>query len=281
MSDYESSRSSASSDNLAVKQRFGEACILCGYPFRVDVVKILAEGASADQVENLVCFCPNHRREYEAGAFAIVPSPNVRKQMKEHEVQDFEMRQRIVSEGSPDPGRSLLMPPQLLCEFEYVPITVPYYLCVHNKTSLLPETFVYTSVNLDIANLKEYPLRRWDVSVYATLMAAYEPLRNPDCIASARSHAAFNEVVELLDLYKRHAGTEAPEPLREDEATGDEVEEEDDGQGSFEYDDPVITPAILSSRLRWTPAMAAYSEEGSMRWATSSDFVRDPDDPQE
>ncbi|KIO32385.1 hypothetical protein M407DRAFT_241461, partial [Tulasnella calospora MUT 4182] len=175
-------------------------------------------------------------------------------------------------------------------EFEYVPITVPYYPKFHNKTPLLQEAFAYNSQNV---GMKEYPLRRWEVSVYAALMAAYDPLRNPDRLLSARSDAAFNEVVELVNLYKRHTATQA----QGSEAAGEEVEGEDPGDGSYDLksestgterpdlsdydDDPVVTPAALSGRLRSTPAMAAYSKEGSMRFATSSDFVRDPDDPQE
>ncbi|KAG8938556.1 hypothetical protein FRC04_008340 [Tulasnella sp. 424] len=44
-------------------------------------------------------------------------------------------------------------------------------------------------------------------------------------------------------------------------------------------DDPVVTPAVLSSRLRWIPIKSEYGDVGSMRFATSSDFVRDINEP--
>ncbi|KAG8896402.1 hypothetical protein FRC01_011837, partial [Tulasnella sp. 417] len=236
---------SSSTDDSAVKERFGEACILCGYPVRVDVVEILADSASVRILDDLVesavlkappllarsiakmpsqaaqtsqrahstpsSVCPKHRIEHELGLFTIVPSPSVRKQMKEHEKQDIELRQQAVNAGLPDPGRRLLMPPELPCEFEYVPVTVPFYKQVHNATPLLPETFIYNSQNTRMdANMqtfrdivvKEYPLRRWEVSVYAALMAACETLGNPGRIRSDRWDTALNEVTELVDLYK-------------------------------------------------------------------------------
>ncbi|KAG8900848.1 hypothetical protein FRC00_010816 [Tulasnella sp. 408] len=185
------------------------------------------------------------------------------------------------------------MPPELPCEFEYIPITVPYYLNVHNRTSLLPETFPYNSQSRE--GMKELPLRRWEVSVYAALMAACESLRDPGRILSTRSDAAFNEVTELVTMYRRRTMTQVQASPGGATAAG-EIEGLRDGNDDLEsestnterpdpvdYDDePVVTPAVLSSRMQWTPAMSAYSSEGSMRFATSSDFVRDPsDEPQE
>lgn len=85
-----------------------------------------------DDYENLVCcmfethridtpanlrsscpVCPTHLREYTTGQLTIVPSPQVRRKMIQHELDDFERRQRAVSGGEPDPGRTLLMPPQV------------------------------------------------------------------------------------------------------------------------------------------------------------------------
>ncbi|KAG9037368.1 hypothetical protein FS837_001446 [Tulasnella sp. UAMH 9824] len=310
MYNLESSSSSSSNENLAIKQRFGSACIICGYTGTVEVAKILADSAllqklrkwscelsgfRADHFKNLVCFCPDHHEEYKAGAFVIVPSPNVRKQMKEHEVRDLELRQRAIDMGLSDPGRHLLMPPELPYEFEYVPITVPYYLYIHNSTSLLPKTFLYNSQKG--AGMEELPLRPWEVSVYAALMAACEFLRDPGRILSPQSDAAFNEVTELVTMYRQHTATQVQASPGEAEAVGEEVEEGlGDGNDDLEsqstntgepdpedYDDePAVTPNILSSRIRWTPAMSAYSSEGFMRFATSSDFVRDPlGEPQE
>ncbi|KAG8894898.1 hypothetical protein FRC01_012685 [Tulasnella sp. 417] len=46
-------------------------------------------------------------------------------------------------------------------------------------------------------------------------------------------------------------------------------------------DDPVVTPAVLSSRINWRPTESRYGDEGSMRFATSSDFVTNPKELQE
>lgn len=46
-------------------------------------------------------------------------------------------------------------------------------------------------------------------------------------------------------------------------------------QGLLAEDDPVVTPAVLSSRLRWSAVKSEYGDVGSMRFATSSDFVKD------
>ncbi|KAG8900849.1 hypothetical protein FRC00_010817 [Tulasnella sp. 408] len=250
--------------------------------------------------------------------------------MKEHEVLDFELRQQAVSMGWGDPRRTLLMPPQvslipvtpdipvsanpsqLSYEFEYVPMTVPFYVETHTETPLYPETFIFSSqntfagdtlhigdtlhvgtgANLKSIQVREYPLRNWEVSVYAALMAAVEPLRTPDRLRDARSDAAFNEITELVDLYKRHSVTQGEESPKEAEVEEELGNENDDLESEstdaerpdqFDYDDePAVTPAILSSRIQWTPAMPAYSSEGYMRFAAWSDFVRDPsDEPQE
>ncbi|KAG8904861.1 hypothetical protein FRC00_013700 [Tulasnella sp. 408] len=272
MYDFESSSGSSNYEHLAIKQRFGSVCILCGYPAHtVEVVEILADGAS------------------KAGMFAIVPSPNVRKQMKEHEVRHFELRQRAISMGVSDPGRHLLMPPEVS--------SAPY--CPERQSQGMLSSF-RANLNTFLSpqnrkGMKKLPLRRWEVSVYAALMAACKSLRDPGRIHSTRSNAAFNEVTELVTMYGRRTVTQVQAspggPIAAGEVEGlsdgnDDPESEStntERPDPVDYDDePVVTPAILSSRMRWTPAMSAYSLEGSMRFATSSDFVREPsDEPQE
>lgn len=126
-------------------------------------------------------------------------------------------------------------------------------------------------------------------------MAACESLRDPGRVLSTRSDAAFNEVTELVTMYKRHTAKQVQASPGEATAAGEDVEglgdENDDIESEstnterpdpVDYnDEPAVTPAVLSSRMRWSPTMSAYSSEGSMRFATSSDFVRDPDEPQE
>ncbi|KAG8906315.1 hypothetical protein FRC01_008057 [Tulasnella sp. 417] len=306
MSYFESSYRSSSRDDIAVKERFGEACILCGFPDGVDVAEILADSASlgqlqrwsnqleefqTDDVENLVCckpsqaeqtsqrahstpssVCSKHRMEYQLGLFTIVPSPRVRKRMKEHEKQDLKRRQQAFNAGFPDTGRRLLMPPELPSEFEYVPITVPFYQLLHRATRLLPETFLFnsqnarmektTSMRRDIV-VKEYPLRRWDVSVYAALMAASGTLRNPERIRSVRWDAALREVTELVDLYKLGPKINVQESPRRSDAP------------DLLADARQYYSIPVPSRGLWTATGSANSRQGSMRFASSSDFITD------
>ncbi|KAG8944670.1 hypothetical protein FRC04_001634 [Tulasnella sp. 424] len=248
-------------------------------------------------------------------------------QMREQDIQDFEVCQRAVASGFPDPGRKLLMPPQLPYEFEYIPLVVPRYHQVCDKKSSSPALF-------SSQETEEYPLRRWEISVYAALLAAHQPLANPVHIRSTRSDAAFREVVELVNLYRRRINpTPPPEPMTDQErarlqadlaiidraypprdtmmqvweSPDEDFEQEssvntptsrindlwsdEDIMGTMNttttdlpdsYDDPVVTPAVLSTRLYWRPPRRSeYGEEGSMRFATSSDFTVDPDEPQE
>ncbi|KAG8944669.1 hypothetical protein FRC04_001633 [Tulasnella sp. 424] len=351
----------ARNQERAVKQRFGDACILCGYGQNaelVDVAPILAKrnvkhirslrewstqlaDFSPDQDDNLVCFCPNHHWEWMNGYFTIVPSPMVRKQMKEKEIEDFELRQQAVNNGSEDPGRKLLMPPQLPNEFEYIPVTGLPLLQIHNETPSLPETFAFFNEEieeappirgLEVLEVKKYPLRHWEIPVYAVLLAAYEPLNSSVPFKSAQSDAAVSEVTELVHMYLRPLTPtpSLPEPLSDqtitqiqadlatvqtvypagdtmvqawespDEAVGqgssmdnpagriDDLGRDEDAMEPMDAeaadfpdsdDDTVVTPAVLASRLQWRHPRLGHGL-GSMRLATSADFIIDPDEPQ-
>lgn len=94
--------------------------------------------------------------------------------MREQEIQDFELCQRAVANGSPDPERRLLMPRQMSVaymnspvfrfsmtvapasyELEEIPVAVPLYYRVHNKTPSPAETFLFSG-----QEMKKYPPHR-------------------------------------------------------------------------------------------------------------------------
>lgn len=210
---------------------------------------------------------------------------------------------------------------QLPYEFEYVPVEVPLYYECHTATQFYPETFLFSSQDID-----GYPLRRWEVSIYAVLMASCPTLASPARIISARSDAAQDDVNQLIRLYQRRLTAPSRSntlSLQESTAiptfisssqqfrnTVTRVQESPSGpatvgnntgeQGSLmggmadegydllkgggsakaetsdvpiREDEPVVTPAVLSSRIHWRPTESRYGDEGSMRFATSSDFV--------
>lgn len=188
--------------------------------------------------------------------------------------------------------------------------------------------------------MESYPLRRWDVSVYAVLMASYQPLASPAQIRSPRSDAAHDDVNHLIRLYRRrltapspsrairipddpqiknflsavqkmppiwNTMTPAQEPAGEAASPGQVALDEVGRRGTPNttsndsdrfskggispkaatpdlptyVDDPVVTPAVLSSRIRWKSTESKSGNEGSMRFATSSDFVISSDELQE
>ncbi|KIO27321.1 hypothetical protein M407DRAFT_233314 [Tulasnella calospora MUT 4182] len=156
---------------------------------------------SKDQLVNLIVLCPNHHREYHSDMITIVPTPQAREQMKQHELKDFELRQQAVAKGRHDPGRRLLFPPHdLLPGLEYVPITTPYYLNVYNATD---STGISTSYLFDSLGKMDYRNGSLNVFPYPLLLAAYQPLNDPTRHPSDRINRARTEVMELVDLYRR------------------------------------------------------------------------------
>lgn len=310
MPDLSNSSVLSSHKKVYVRHRMGEVCILCGCPSSIDVAHILARNAHGNakldelwkwsiqldgfNPENLVCFCATHHRQYISGEITIVPSFAVRQRMIEQEIQDFQRRQLAVSQGQPDPGRILLMPPELTAEFEYVPVEVPLYFQCHTSSPLHPHTFMFNSQDIE-----QYPLRRWDISIYAVLMAASQPLASPARILSPRSDAAERDVRLLIQLYRRQiappslpitispqewpqirdflAAAERMPPVwntttRVQESPGEATTGATPDLLTYE-DEQIVTPAVLSSRTHWRPTESKYGDEGSMRFATSSDFV--------
>ena len=51
--------------------------------------------------------CGSHHSQYDSGYFVFVPGPSQRKVLLDHEYSDFALRESLISNGQPDPGRTL------------------------------------------------------------------------------------------------------------------------------------------------------------------------------
>ncbi|KAG8915033.1 hypothetical protein FRC00_008549 [Tulasnella sp. 408] len=198
-----------------VRAHFKERCIICGYPgHTVEVAHVIPRGDPAnvmlnafmkwspqlskfkkDDAENLILLCPNHHREYDSHMITIVPCKAARKEMIRAEKNDWEKRNKLVDQGYEDPGRTLPYPPH---GFDYVPVTVPYYLDVHNRTEALDQTFLMDSQN----RLGRASNLIW-VPAFPLLIRACQSLNRPGRLDSPYTNKIRDQVLMLVDLYNR------------------------------------------------------------------------------
>ena len=62
------------------------------------------------QISDYMCLstvCGSHHLQFNAGYFVFVPSKSQREVLFDHEHRDFAYRESLITNGQPDPGRSL------------------------------------------------------------------------------------------------------------------------------------------------------------------------------
>jgi len=153
-----------------------------------------------DNYENLILLCPNHHRAYYNKRFVLVPSPPVRQRMIQYEFQDFAFREGQIAAGFPDPGRKVLMHPELPYEFEYVPTTRASYLFLRLATryDTNPVTFVDHQF---AANILYF---HFQASHYALMVESFSGLAGAVYVPPlATCQAALSEIFQLRALYSR------------------------------------------------------------------------------
>ncbi|KIO18609.1 hypothetical protein M407DRAFT_31750 [Tulasnella calospora MUT 4182] len=309
-----------------IRTYYRSKCLVCGYPVE-DVLEVAHIFAKTDRTdsqvrafkewspeqlrhfnknnpENLLLLCPNHHQEH----------------------------------GIPDPGQRLPFEELKDKGFEYVPLTVPYYLEIHNSTTDRPAPFLFDSPGG--LPLSDSPV---EVPLYPLLAMSYQILNNFTRYDIPCVNIARDEVTRLVNLYRwkliappvnttrimralsvqsqldNHLANYPPgtQPGHNTSTSLPSIPEASQpGTGMVDHggamvdnlaggpsssllmpsdrcggltmdgpvvvdasdddeDDPPVTPAILLSRLRWhwQPVKLDHPDLGSMRFATSSDFV--------
>ncbi|KAF5386652.1 hypothetical protein D9615_001953 [Tricholomella constricta] len=223
-SSSDGSSSVSDSQKALITSRDGSLCVLCGFG-TIDITHVVARNSDdhrtvewirqvapslsnfrKDDASNLICLCPNHHRQFESGQFVLVPSPQVRKVMLDHELSDFAMREDLVTRGESDPGRTF---PPLINEFDYIPLRGgPLCIQIHNPTPYDSSLFIFDNLDNRLC-----PLLHFGASHIALMAEALPHLSNVARLRGQKSEAALPEISNLLELYHRQPNRSDPTPV--------------------------------------------------------------------
>ncbi|KAF5376272.1 hypothetical protein D9615_008557 [Tricholomella constricta] len=188
--------------------RDGGLCVLCGDD-PVDVAHIVVRkahfirsiapslsGFRKDDQDNLLCLCPGHHRQYDAGYYVFVPSRSQRQVLLNHENRDFAYRESLIANRQTDPGRTI---PDISDEIDFIPIHPSRFRAIiHHPTRYDQTMFLF-----DTADYRPCPLLHFRASPICLMLQAQPHLANVMRLASAKADEAQEEITTLIQLYHR------------------------------------------------------------------------------